>query len=94
MEPIIYWPPVFNKEDIKHNMHSSSLYRGHLDTSNGSAYSQDAFRTFLNSLVRRVFSFIYQFQALKHRLPTPRWYDQHFTHAHSDITRAVAAMDS
>lgn len=39
-------------------------------------------------------SFIYQFQALKHRLPTPRWYDQHFTHAQSDIIQAVADIYS
>ena len=95
MEPIIYWPSVFNKEDIKHAFILSSKRKpGHeqrLSLFPGfPGYSHDMFHTFLNTLVPRVF---FSYTNFRH------WNIGYqlrggITHKHSDITRVVTAMDS
>ena len=95
MEPIIYWPSVFNKEDIKHAFILSSKRKpGHeqrLSLFPGfPGYSHDTFRTFLNTLVPRVFFSYTNFRhwSIGYQLRGG------ITHKHSDITRVVTAMDS
>lgn len=95
MEPIIYWPSVFNKEDIKHAFILSSKRKpGHeqrLSLFPGfPGYSHDTFRTFLNTLVPRVFFSYTNFRhwSIGYQLRGG------ITHKHSDVTRVVTAMDS
>ena len=94
MEPIIYWPSVFNKEDIKHAfMLSSKRKPGHeqrLSLFPGfPGYSHDTFHTFLNTLVPRVFFSYTNFRhwSIGYQLRGG------ITHKHSDITRVVTAMN-